>query len=433
MTQSSSPSPAAFAVSLVPVAFVAALLVGSTLARAEDQPFSLSFSENYSHDSNVFRQPDKGEVSADWISNTGLGLTLDKSYGRQEYRANVSAGHAQYRRNNQLNNNYYDANLGFASEIASDFKLSLNGDSAQSIATFDNGIGNPNEKNPLHSTTLGGQLQYGLYGRMSLYGGFNHSSQRYDIANVNFPDRRLNTSNIGAQYSPGGNSSFGIGLRHGTGGNGYGGSSSSLDDKIKRNDLDFSAAWQITGFSVFNSRVSLTHEGHSDPAVNDSKTVTWQIGWNYTPTGKLSFNSFMIRDTSNGSTGGQTVFVPSLTVGTTVFGSNEFVNSPLINNSITNSIGTTANWQATSKIKVTTQLSFSQIQSHFVDAADSTHNRSANSHYTSYGLSASYDVLRHLNVSCGAQKLSRSADHINTLGFKATELNCMGAYTLGGL
>lgn len=424
---------------------LAVLLLGltATYALAEYQPLSLSVSENYQHDSNVFRQPDNGFVSADWISNTGLGLKMDKPYGRQEYLVNVSAGHNQYRRNAQLNNNYYDANLGLNSEIGSNLRASLTADSAQSIASFNNGTTFSTQKNPLHTNSLGLQLQYGLYGRMSVYGGVNYSKQKYDISSLTYPDSRLTTSNIGLQYMPSGAMSLGLGLRRGTGANSYSGGSSGTNDNIRRNDIDLTANWQLTGLSTVNARLSTTHESHSDIGLADFKGLTWSVGWNYTPTGKLTLNTYLQRDTGNGNApdlyrgSGQESLKFGNVIATGSIATNQLTNQ------VTNTIGTNLSWQVTAKVALSGNLSFGQYKNNLtatnsgdlVNAGIVNANdpRSSSSHYTALGLSGTYNPLRKLSLSCGVQKLHRTADNIYTLGYKATELNCLGSYTLGGL
>lgn len=400
---------------------------------AEEQPLSLSLSENYLHDSNVFRAPDGGDVSSDWISNTGLGLKMDKPYGRQEYIINASAGRSQYQNNSQIDNTYYDANLGFNTDIGSNVRASLTTDAAQSIANF-NSVNNSvlvTQKNPLRTKSVGLQLQYGLYGRMAVFGGLNYNTQRYDVASTTFPDRRLTTSNLGLQYAPNGAIRLGIAGRYGTGANGYNGTSTVLDDGVKNKSLDLTALWQLTGLSTLNARFSLTRESHENPLINDFKGADWQVTWQYTPTGKLSFNTFLSRDSGNGSTPGvtQVGFYTSPTGGL-AYGPQTV--GQYIDNTVSNSIGTSATWQLTGKISLGAQASFTKYRTNYNYTSYGTLN--GKSHFTVLGLSANYQALQRLLISCGAQRQRRSSDAgITSLGFKDTQYNCVGSYTLGGL
>jgi hypothetical protein len=417
----------------VAAACLGLLTLAAIPAAAEDQPLSLSLSENYQHDSNVFRAPDNGAVSSDWISNTDVGLKMDKPYGRQEYIINASAGRSQYRENSQINNNHYDANLGFNTDIGSNFRAGLTADSSQTIANF-NSVNNSvlvTQKNPLHTKAAGLQLQYGLYGRMTVFGGVNYNSQRYDVASTTFPDRQLTTTNLGLQYSPDGAVRLGAAVRYGTGANGYNGTSTVLDDGVKNKSLDLTALWQLTGLSTVNARFSLVRESHENPLINDFKGANWQLTWLYTPTGKLSFNTFLSRDSGNGSTPGQYQLIGASFTGTgfqPIYGTV----GQYIDNTVSNSIGTSATWQLTGKVSLGAQASFTRYSTNYNYFSYGSVN--GKSHFTTLGLTANYQPLRRLTISCGAQRSRRSSDGgITSLGFKDTQYNCLGSYTLGGL
>lgn len=411
-----------------PLAMLAALAGGfcAAPASAENFPLSLGVSQQVQHDSNLLRRDTN--IESDTISSTGLQIGLDKSYGRQRYTADLVGRINRYSNFDVYNNNSYDLNGGFQTEIGRDIALGLNGNTTEELARFeDAGRSGLTTKNTRNVRQANARLTYGLHGPLSLNFNWSGFKQDYDVNNGYFEDVKSRTLGAGLSWSPRQLLSFGVGVSQ---------TDSDVDsgsvayDKTRRS-VDLSTRWQVTGVSSLFGRVSLGKEERDLPGANSWKNDNWSalVTWNYRPRGRLVFDATLSRTT--GSTGSLTETDYGL-FGFFTTSQNEATTSTALNLKV--------GWEATAKIRLEASADYTLYdRSRRVAQAsglfgNSSASASTSSHFTAFGLSASYTPYRWLQLSCGAQRLKRTADL--TFGYNSFDADivyCSGTFYINGM
>jgi hypothetical protein len=173
------------------------------------------------------------------------------------------------------------------------------------------------------------------------------------------------------------------------------------EDKLTRKDLDFTADWVPSGFSTLHARVSVTRESHTVATGSDLKGQTGSLQWAYKPTGKLSFTTTLSRDT-----GSETTFsVPAADGSATKL---------VDDNRITNTAQLGVKYELTGKISTGLNARYSK---------GSGNASSSDDKISAYGLTATYEATRNINLGCNYSHESRNA---NGTGGDSYTVNLVG-------
>src|SRR4051812_44432958 len=81
-------------------------------ASAETSPYSISLSQGFAHESNLYRAPNGSPPTPDLYSVTSLSGAIDQPFGRQRFYANGSVSETRYQDVTALNNTGYGLDTG---------------------------------------------------------------------------------------------------------------------------------------------------------------------------------------------------------------------------------------------------------------------------------------------------------------------------------
>jgi hypothetical protein len=314
------------------------LLLSSTTAWAEADPYVVGAAETISHDSNVVRLPDgavkppKLYATTDWIATTALFAGIDQPFGRQRGYGNVSLRNNHYRYNQDYDNLGYGLAGGLDWSTADRVSGTVSLSSNRSLANFDKSNGNNAPdivKNIEQTNQFAASARVGVVTDLTFEGGYKHQSQHFSQVGAKL---KQDIINFGARYRMADQLTLGGGLRftHGR----Y----PDDNDSFKGRNLDLSADWSPSPISGLSARLSLGKTDHSLATAQDYSGATGALTWNWKPTAKLAFNTQLSRATGNESsfsTGGNP---------------NAPVTAQADNSRLTSSAGLNASYEATAKI-----------------------------------------------------------------------------------
>jgi hypothetical protein len=375
-------------------------------ARAETSPYYLGASQRFTHNSNVFLGQD-AVAKSDTISSTGVRLGIDQPISRQRLSASFSANANRYSSLSALNNTDYALDTRLDWETVDRLSGNVAFSSRESLPTdaaaLSSGLRNLLKVNSASvQATLGGVTMW------SFDAGAAVSRASYSEAVYARNNTNQTSINAGARVTPASGLTLRAGLRHANV------NYPNASNDVRRNDLDFSAIVNPGGASVFNGRISLTRE-HQSFADRNVSNWTGALGWNWKPTGKLTTNLSLSRDSSNGSY--------DFTTGTINVGSS--------NSTIATTLGLTAQWEVTSKIAMVGNLSHARRSlDNSLTIGTGVAPSSASDSTNSLGLSVQYAVLRNVDLGCGVTWSDRSASSTGitalTAPYSATTYSCFG-------
>lgn len=401
---------------------VAALVVASlcpwSSAVAESNPLSLSISQDLSFDNNFQRR--SGGGASDTTSVTAATVAYNKSYGRQNYGASVTANATRHNRFKDYDNDGYAVALGMTTTVGSKGYLALQHSSSRSLQSPDEQTGQRYADTiTSQSTALSGQ--YGIHGRLGVNSTVSSSKTKYSLNKAN--DRDQMGLRVGVSYSPSDLLSFGAGVKK---------SEQKLvnaGDKVNRYDYDINTNWVVTGYSNLSASVALTDEKRVVNEGLDYRGVTGSLRWGYTPGGKMSYGLRISRDTaSSGQGSGTLLFVNSDQSVSAV--------SNQTQNQLTTTLSANANWAATSKIGVGVGLSYSRfsdsLEAEILGAISNLPSQFLPTNGRQYGasISVSYTPVRSTRLGCTLQAYKRDQARSNVSGYRGETLGCDATFSI---
>jgi hypothetical protein len=379
---------------------------------AQVSPWQAGVVQSFSRDSNVGRAAKGSDTVSDTVSGTGLRLGLDQTIGRQRLQGNLSLDANRYARTKQLNNESYElgSRLDWSSleRVAGVMTLGAR----QALYRADNAV-NLNSRTMLRSTYGGIQNQLGIVTDLSFDGGLSFSRDRYSTTALSTRDLNQWSANLGLRLRPASGLQLRAGLRHGEG------RYVNATDRLKRDDLDLSAAMELSGLSSVNTRLSRTVERHSLAGVADNRGWTGGVAWDWKPTGQLKFNLGLTRDGSVAAAGFDNLVTTGASTDTRV----------------QNRLHARLDWDAAAAWKAYANLG---VTSRTLDGSVVLGNQAAAARQSdrtvSTGLGLNYTPMRNLEFSCGLNREDRHADPSTgaqlTYAYAVTVLSCSGAIYL---
>jgi hypothetical protein len=362
-----------------------ALVVSAGIAHAETSPYYIGVTQGFGYDSNVFRQESDLEQASAWGSS-GVVAGFDQPYGRQRFYGSGNVQYNYYNQLSQLDNTSYGLTGGWDWETIERLSGTLTASFNQNLGNYgganDTGI---TTKNIQNSTLVLGTANYGEISLLVIHGALGYSSVRFTAPQYAFRVLDQSTATLGVRKLISGQ------LRLGTGFTFTDGDYTDIDETFKRYDLFVNGAWELTGLSTVNARLNYTWRTDTNAfgAETDDSGLTGWISWNYKPTGKLTFDTYLSYDTlANGVFGD---------LGGGVEG---YVGD---SNRLTTTLRLTGNYQATSKIAVNTSLAF-YVQDNVEFDSSNSSDRVFNAL-----LGATWTPTRNWQVACNINWNSRDS------------------------
>lgn len=385
---------------------LAALL--SCLAAYAETPLSLSITQQLTYDSNILK--DNLNKYRDAKSTTGVRVGFNKDYGRQNYQVSATAVTNKYKNTKEYDNDGYNMVFGVSSYLASNFYASANHTRVSQLQSPEDQSG-ARYRETIESESTQLSLRYGLYGRWSVDGSLDNSKANYD--RVKFYNRKSDGVRFGLRYSPTDLLYFDFGAKK-----------SKIDypnyplvgivgDEVKRSDVDLSSRWVVTGYSSLNARIAWTQEKHPNDKRRDFNGLTGSLSWDYTPSGKMTYSVGIDRDTNNagGSTYGYLGLVPSYSS----------------QNRLTTGVRLGAAWKPTSKLSVSSNLVYKQIEEDVRDAIirdeQVIQEGSLKGAYRSLDIGANYQFLTSTSVGCTVRQYERR-NSLFSRDYSGEEVTC---------
>ena len=407
---------------VVPIAagllVAAGMLAAAGAVRAEANPYSIGVSQAFGHDSNLFRT--ETAVQPDKYSTTGLQVGIDQPFGRQRFFANASVRATRYEDIVELNNTGYGINAGLdwstIEQISGGINLALN----QSLAQYGASGNQPQltRKNIETSQQLSARAQLGLVSLLSLEGTLAYRRIGFSADEFAASEYNQTSASLGLNYRPSGLLTLGTALRSTRGEYPQVVLANGDTATFTRNDLDFTATWVPSGLSTVTTRLSFGRQTSDALSQRDFSGTTGSISWAFLPTGKLSFNTSLSRDT-----GAETSFAS---------GGAGQVNSGGDNSRLSTSFALMANYEATAKIKLNAGFRYTRrslVEDRFVNGVPVQSAEGVDSLKT-LSLGATYLPTRNWQLGCNAQRDLRLASGGLSNGYTNTHADCAAQFTL---
>lgn len=392
-------------------------LVGlvASLPSWADNPLGLLLSETLTYDSNILKN-DKNKVR-DLVSATAVKGFLQKDYGRQTYSAAVTGIFQRYKNVKDYNNNGYQLDLGFSSEVGANGVVTLDHQGGRSLQDL-GGQGLERYKETITSQSTGLEARYGLYGRWGVSGALSRDVLDYEERNVN--DRVVVGARIGLRYTPTDLLFFDVGVKKSDAEqknlpilyseNGL--TVQTVGDKIDRTDVNLITRWVVTGYSSLDAQFGYTRESHDKDTNRDFSGLTGRASWRYTPRGKVSYTLAVDRDTNNA--GGYTQNFGLFDINLATRQTQKRLSTGFQFNAI---------WAATAKISANAGLTFRRIEEETNNEDRLNMRRAATGDYLAASMGLRYAATRALSFNCNVTSYKRDDTTLAT-GYSGESVAC---------
>lgn len=375
-------------------------------AWAQQSPYTASVTQSFTRDSNVLRAP-IDQAEADTISSTTLGFSLDQPIGRQRVKAEADVQANRFRRDSSLDNNSPTLKAEWDWEAGDHWQGELGASHVQSLYRY----------NLSDSTVvLGRNIQtenqqffrarLGVVTAWTLEAGWGGYQRIYSADQYRSQDLSRNAVTVGMRYRPQPDLSAHINLRHTDGR--YPNFSSTLGtDDYTRWDVETLLNIRMSAASQVDVRLAHTNEVHSQPTATGGPHWTGSIGWQWQPTGKLSFSTRVLRDSDT---------------------SNQALGDGLINsqNKQTTRLDLSAQWSVTEKVQL--GLSYQQSLRELEHTVSGVGSLSGRDRARTVALQLGYQPVQAFNLGCNASREVRdvSGDTDLSYPYQANVFSCYG-------
>lgn len=417
-----SSSPAVL--SRVACACVAMTAAWSGVARAEEMPLYLTLSQSLQRDSNFSRTT---QPQSERISVTAVTAGLDKSYGRQNYKASAQVAAQRYDHFGKLlNNDAKNFDGSVSSDVGANWRLSLGGNFSENLtAPQDNQLDNRVVRNIRRYRDGNVSVQYGNGGRWSVVTTVDSNRLTYSDDNYAFRNAQQHSTGARLVYNASDLLNFGVGPRWVS--TRY---PNRNDETVDDRNLDFSTNWQVSGLSNLSALLSLRNSESSLTTGRRTNAFTGALGWAYTPRGLMTYGVNLRRatDSDRFREAGQASF----------FGSTYNTLQNVAFDNVTTTLGLSAQYLATAKLNFT--LSYYLIRYESSNVRDKAQlgntqfsiagsNNDYNSRYNSVSLAANYRPIQAVGLSCSVQRYKQTQDQFRPK-YDGNSTECSASFTL---
>lgn len=368
----------------------------SAVAQVQEQsPYYIGISQGFTRDSNVLRRP--SDEVGDTISSTGVLVGVNQRLGRQRLFADAHAQVNRYRNFTSLDNKSYSLLAGLDWETIETLSGTLRYNTRDSL-TYTGLADGTTIASDQRTQQFTASANYGLASQVVLNLGYDHNS--LILKSLPNRDSSQDTVSAGLRWAVGGKLTLGAGMRVTQGRQ----ETIPVADETDRKDIDLSAIWAPGGASTFNARVSSTREKHSLASSAELSETTGAVSWSYRPTGKLSFNTSVSRDT-----GTETTFAST---------TGEAAALPVDNSRLSTSWALDTRYEFTGKISLNAGLRQRR----------GTLSGSQSESVKGYAFGVNYDPTRNISLNCNVGRESRTLSGANA--YEVTIAGCTGELSL---
>lgn len=399
-------------------ASLASMSAGLAHASEDETPLSLSLAHSITRDNNFSRNEEK---QAETVNTTSVRLGLDKSYGRQTYRAAARLAASRYAHfGDRLNNESKDVNGSFTTGIASNWVVSTGGVYAENLVPVqDNRVDNRVVRNIKTYRDGNIAVQYGNGGLWAVVGTLDANKQRYSEDSYKPQNADQNSTGLKAIYYSTDLLNFGVGARVVR--TNYPNNRNNLT--VTDKNFDLSTDWRVTGLSNLEAVLTRRNTSYSTDTVSVSGW-TGSLNWTYTPRGLVSYGMGLSRTTGSDRQKSTLVDTKQKVVGSQDYASD----------TVTTALSLSASLRATGKLTfgVNHNISrYSQDTSTTVSSGTAFALSGGQYHSIRHttGLTSNYAITRALNLGCGMQTYSQTKD-LNRPKYDGRSVDCNASFTL---
>ena len=265
-------------------------------AAAQTRPWTLTASQEFSRDTNVYRladgvAPAGGLRRGDTLSTTTLAAGLDQRIGRQRLLSEAALRVLRYRDNGSLDHEGHTLAAAWAWETVDRLSGTLRAGSTRTLRPYGSFVLPGATARNLETTEeLAAVARLGGQGRASLEAGL--ATRRVDYSEPGFAlaELRTDTLALGGRWRPGGAAIYGAAWRH------TWGRYPVLGDRYGVDALDFSLELAPTGASRLYARLSPTKARYDNATERDFSGLTAAAQWRWQASGKFTLALRAVRD-----------------------------------------------------------------------------------------------------------------------------------------
>jgi hypothetical protein len=388
---------------LLPLSLLAAAGAG-----AETSPYYIGAGLSVGHSSNMF--PGSGAELSDTYNTVSLLAGFDQPISRQRVYANLELRRQSFNEFSDQNNTGYSVNGGLDWETVGRLSGKVVASAYRGLAsyTYNTAAATPTtarnieDRREFEATIQKGQWD----SRVELFGGFNLRDTDYSADAWQPLVNRRASLRGGVRYHPSSILTVGTALNFSKGKypNGVRTATGFEEDRYDGRGIDFLFAWVPTGASSFNGRIGYEQRSY-DQGARDFSGVTGLLSWRWQPTGKLTFETSLLRDSNDGDR-----LVG--TVGDTVSGGK-----------VSNSLIWNAVYAATAKISANVNARYTRQE--IVNPQDDGTSESGKVTIRALGLGLSYEATRWATLGCTVARESRKTSSLLvSFPYSVTTSNC---------
>jgi exopolysaccharide biosynthesis operon protein EpsL len=249
-------------------------------------------------DDNIFRLSDDANAPAligtrergDTVATTFAGVRFDRQYSRQRLSASVDARQVRYGRFALLDHDAKDLKAGWDWELGRHFFGRIAWSKSEALTDFGD------FRSPVQNINTTEQRTWGVHFRLHPAWSLGANVFRVDSDNSS-PLRE--TSRYAAEgreavlkYTPRSGNAMALRLRRTDGHypNRQVVAGSLVDNSFRQDEVEGSLAWHPGGASRIDARIAAVRRSHDEVPVRDFSGLTGKLAWDWTITGKTSFN-----------------------------------------------------------------------------------------------------------------------------------------------
>ena len=293
-----SPPPSDWRPTLVFACVLAGLGAPPALAIGADDTFTLSASQVFQFDDNVYRVAPGvrpfGQSPGDRISVTSFRAGFDRQYSRQRLRASADFARIGFERFDSLN---YDTQGG---ELRWDWALGrllsgrLSFDQTQTARDPADVGGSRSSIVTSRSTQFSGDFWW--HPDWSVGAAIERYTATYSDAASQASDYEALRPELRLTYRPRSGNQIALVGRFTDGSYPNRQPNVLSDDSFEQTDLQLSGRWQLTGHSRLSGYAGFTRRQHPNLTNRDFSGPTGRLTYDWTPTGKLALSATVRRE-----------------------------------------------------------------------------------------------------------------------------------------
>ena len=419
------------------LAALAALPVCAMAQGQDTSPYYFGGSLGLTHVSNIYRTPSgteptagSGAANSDTVTTASLLGGVDLRLGREHLRADGSVQSNRYANNTQLNNLGYNGHLSLDWSTLYNISGTVNLGGSRQLSSTVPGYGYTPvyAKNVQTEYSADAVTRIGLVTRWTLEGDVGYDRRTFSAPQYKSLDLSQTYYSLGPVYRPSDALRIGVDLRHTRGSlpfydyernpltnqpflNPDTGEPYYIPNDFTRNDVDLKVYWKATGSNEFEVRLSQGRSRHATGVGQDFSGFTGQLTWNWTPTGRLSFSTQLIRDT-----GLQTSFASFLGQSYNSYASDQ----------LTTTLRSYVTYNYSAKLSFNGSVSYARGSLDVTNPVSGAHDTLDNTDYAA-SLGVSWQYSRGISFNCSVGRQERTGNPLLN-PYTANNFGCVGQW-----